>query len=122
MATMRGTKLRSRRILAARPLGSQDDSAGDFAFAQQIQRLVGFSKRPLNHMAAYLPGGCHGEYFPQVLPSTDPGCMAPDFSCCHQNRRETDVFSGQAHDEPSTGGPEAGKSRVISCLCGGGNK
>jgi len=71
MATMRRTKLRSRRIPAASPLGSQDDSAGDFAFAQQIQRLVGFSKRPLNHMAAYLPGGSHGEYFPQVLPSTD---------------------------------------------------
>src|ERR1700722_2143547 len=52
-------------------LGSQDDSAGDLAFAQQIQSLVGFRKRPLNHMAAYLPVGCHGEYFPQVLPSTD---------------------------------------------------
>jgi len=57
--------------LRGRPLGSQDDSAGDCAFAQQIQRLVGFSKRPLNHMAAYLPGGGHGEDFPQVLPSTD---------------------------------------------------
>jgi len=52
-------------------LWSQDDSAGDFAFSQQIQRLVSFSKRPLNHMAAYLPGGSHGEYFPHFLPSTN---------------------------------------------------
>jgi len=71
MATMREKKLRTDRIPAASPLGSQDDSAGDLAFAQQIQSLVGFRKRPLNHMAAYLPVGCHGEYFPQVLPSTD---------------------------------------------------
>ena len=71
MATMRRTKLRPRRIPAARPLGSQDDSAGDFACAQQIERLVGFSKRSFNHMAAYLSSGSHGEYFPQVLPSTD---------------------------------------------------
>jgi len=71
MATMRGTELRHRQIPAASASGSQDDSARDFAFAQQIQHLVGFSKRPLNHMAAYLPGGRHGEYFPQVLPSTD---------------------------------------------------
>jgi hypothetical protein len=68
---MRTTKLRTRWILAASSLGSQDDSARDLAFAQQIQRLVGFRKRPLNHMAAYLPGSSHGEYFPQVLPSTD---------------------------------------------------
>ena len=53
------------------PLGSQDDSAGDFAFAQQIQRLIGLRKRPLNHVAAYLPGGSHGEYFPHFLPSTN---------------------------------------------------
>ena len=52
-------------------LGSQDDPAGDLAFSQLIQRLVGFSKRARNHLAAYLPGGSHGEYFPQVLPSTD---------------------------------------------------
>ena len=71
MATMRRTKLRRRRIPAARPLGSQGDTAGDFASAQQIQHLVGFGKRPLNHMAAYLPGGSQGEYFPQILPSTD---------------------------------------------------
>ena len=68
---MRMAKLRPRRIPAANPLGSQNDSAGDLAFAQQIQRLVGFSKRPLNHMATYLPGGSYGEYFPQVLPSTN---------------------------------------------------
>src|SRR6202795_4128223 len=48
--------------------------------------------------------------------------MDPDFSRCHENRRETDVFGRQAYDEQSTGGPEAGKSCVISCLCGGGNK
>src|ERR1700758_1207659 len=52
-------------------LGSQHDSAGDFAFAQQIERLVGFGKRPLNHMAEYLSGGGHGEYFPQFSPSTN---------------------------------------------------
>jgi hypothetical protein len=53
------------------PLGRQDYSAKDLAFAQPIQRLVGFSKRPRNHMAAYLPGGSHTENFPQVLPSAD---------------------------------------------------
>jgi len=52
-------------------LRSQDDPAGDLAFTQLIQRLVGMSKRARNHMAAYLPDGSHGEYFPQVLPSTD---------------------------------------------------
>src|SRR5258708_4068035 len=71
MATMRRTKLRPRRIPAATRLGSQDDSAGDFASAQQVQRLVCFGKRPLDHMAAYLPAGSHGEHFAQVLPSTD---------------------------------------------------
>ena len=52
-------------------LGSQDDSAQNLALAQEVQRLVGFGKRPLNHMAAYLPGGSHSEYFPDFLPSTN---------------------------------------------------
>src|SRR5580692_4819630 len=43
-------------------LRSQDDPAGDLAFTQLIQRLVGMSKRARNHMAAYLPDGSLAEY------------------------------------------------------------
>jgi hypothetical protein len=68
---MRRTKIRPRLGSRGQPLGSEGNPAGDLAFAQQIQRLVGFSKRPLHHLAAYLPGSSYGEYFPQVLPSTD---------------------------------------------------
>src|SRR5438132_14392846 len=76
-------------------LGSQDDSAGDFASAQQIQRLVGFSKRQLNHMVEYLPGGSHAEYVPHLLPSANRRRMNQDISCYHANRSQTSVISEQ---------------------------
>src|SRR5262249_1158967 len=79
--------------------GSQDNTAGGVTTTQLVQRMVGLGKGQHSHLAVNLPCGSHSEHFLQVLSSPDRGCLDPDFSSCHQNRREADVFGRQAHDK-----------------------
>ena len=50
---------------------SQDESARDFAFSQQIKSLIGPGKRPRRHLATDFTGGSQSGNFPQVLSRTD---------------------------------------------------
>ncbi len=72
-ATVRGMELKPRAFALGQPasMGSQDDPAGDLAFTQLIQYLVGLSKRASNHLALHLPCRSDGEYFAHFLPSTN---------------------------------------------------
>jgi hypothetical protein len=78
---------------------AQHKPARNLSPAQFLEDLVHLGQRLCRHFAVNPPGRSQGENLLQILSRTNGRSLNPDFARRHQDGRETNVLSGQAHGE-----------------------